>query len=317
MPNPFVDQRRLLEGKVATRLYAGIVRVTGADRHALLTKVFSQELSSLSPGDSREALQLDAQGRIHRVVHVLETADSTLLIAPERSGLEFANWLDARIFFEDVHVVDVTADHSVWGATRSFGPLAWHDPWPTIVEGGVTYGAVDAPTWRWVETILGADERPDVDTVDSSIVDPIRIVAGRPSLNEVDDRSLPHELDWLRTAVHLSKGCYPGQETVAKIHHAGHPPRRLVRLSLDGSESTFVVSGDSVTHEGAAVGIITSAGIHFDEGPVALAVIKRGVDVAATLVVVHDGKDVPANQEVIVPPTAGATAAARLRANRQ
>jgi folate-binding protein YgfZ len=316
MSNPFVDQRRAVEGSVVVPVVAGVVRVTGADRHLVLGNVLTQELGSLTPGESRESLGLDGNGRIERVVHVREIDDATILIAPGQSGADLATWIDARVFLEDVHAVDVSNDFSVWGGTRALGPLAWTDPWPTIAPGGVTYNVIEPPAWDWVETLLPAGERPEVDVVDADVFDAIRVIAGRPVLAEVDERSLPHELDWLRTAVHLAKGCYPGQETVAKIHNVGHPPRRLVRLHLDGSESVFAVAGDAVFLGDDEVGRITTAGVHFEEGPVALAVIKRSVDVAAQLSVDHDGHRLSATQEVVVPPTAGATAAERLRPSR-
>jgi folate-binding protein YgfZ len=316
MSNPFVDQRRLVEGDAVVSIEAGVVLVTGPDRFDVLNATLSQDLRGLAVGDSRDALELDGQGRIQHSIHVLESTDGTLLIAPGTSGADVAAWLDARIFMEDVQAVDVTAQFSVWGGAVAFGDLAWTDPWPEIVAGGITYGEPVIPAWSWVETLVPAGEKPRVDVIDADLVDPLRIVAGRPSMAEVDDRSLPHELDWLRTAVHLSKGCYPGQETVSKIHNVGHPPRRLVRLHLDGSESVFAEAGDSVMVNGHVVGTVTTAGNHFDDGPVALAVIKRTVDVSAELVVVHDDHPLAATHEVIVPPSAGATAAERLRPSR-
>jgi folate-binding protein YgfZ len=316
MSNPFVDQRRLVDGDAAVRVHAGIVRVTGPDRFDVLNATLSQDLRGLAVGESRDALELDGHGRIQRSVHVLETSEGTLLIVPATDGAEFAAWLDSRIFMEDVQATDVTSDYSVWGGSRAFGDIAWTDSWPDITPGGVTYGDNAVPAWTWVETILPADSTPPVDIVDAALLDPIRVVAGRPAMNEIDDRSLPHELDWLRTAVHMSKGCYPGQETVAKIHNVGHPPRRLVRLHLDGSESVFAEAGDAVMAGDVVVGIVTTAGNHFEDGPVALAVIKRTVDVAESLVVVHDEHPLAANLQVIVPPTAGATAAERLRPSR-
>lgn len=316
MSNPFVDQRRLVDGDAAVRLTAGVVRVTGPDRFDVLNATLSQDLRGLAAGDCRDALELDGQGRIRHNVHVLETPSATLLIVPTADGAEFAGWLDSRIFMEDVQAIDVTSEYSVWGGSRAFGETAWTDPWPQVTPGGVTYGDTVVPNWNWVETLLPAGATPAVDIVDASLVDPIRVVAGRPTMSEIDDRSLPHELDWLRTAVHLSKGCYPGQETVAKIHNVGHPPRRLVRLHLDGSESVFAEAGDKVHSGDDVVGVVTTAGNHFEDGPVALAVIKRTVDVDHSLVVLHGEHPLAANQQVLVPPTAGATAAERLRPSR-
>lgn len=316
MSNPFVDQRRLVEGNAAVSVVAGVVRVTGPDRVDVLNATLSQDLRGLSVGDSRDALELDGQGRIQHSIHVIEALDATILIVHGATGAKFAAWLDKRIFMEDVQAVDVDTEFSVWGATVALGPLVWTDPWPAIVAGGVTYGDETIPAWTWTETLLPKGEKPPVEILSPSVLDPIRVVAGRPGMSEVDDRSLPHELDWLRTAVHLSKGCYPGQETVAKIHNVGHPPRRLVRLHLDGSESVFAEAGDSVMFGDDVIGTVTTVGNHFDEGPVALAVIKRSVPVDASLVVVHDDHPLAATQDVIVPPTAGATAAERLRPSR-
>ncbi len=317
MSNPFVDQRRLVDGDAAVSVTAGVVLVTGPDRFTILNATLSQDLRGLAVGDSRDALELDAHGRIRHSMHVLESTEGTLLIVPETPGADVAAWLDARIFMEDVEALDVTAQYSVWGGAVAFGDLAWTDPWPTVVPGGVTYGNQTVPAWNWVETLLPAGDMPTVDIVDAGLVDPLRVVAGRPSMAEVDDRSLPHELDWLRTAVHLSKGCYPGQETVSKIHNVGHPPRRLVRLHLDGSESVFAEAGDSVLVNGVAIGMITTAGNHCEDGPVALAVIKRTVDVKDELIVLHDDHPLAATQEVLVPPSAGATVAERLRTSRR
>jgi folate-binding protein YgfZ len=137
----------------------------------------------------------------------------------------------------------------------------------------------------------------------------LRIAAWRPRFaTEVDDKTIPHELDWLRSAVHLHKGCYRGQETVAKVHNLGHPPRRLVMLHLDGSESVLPQPGDPVAVDDKVVGHITSAARHHELGPIALAVVKRNTDPDAVLTVTSDGTAIAASQEVIVPPDAGAVA---------
>lgn len=316
MSNPFVDQRDLVDGNAVVRIDAAVVSVSGADRAAVLNATLSQSLIGLAPGDSREALELDGNGRIVRALHVLERADDTLLIVPAATGADVVAWLDKRVFMEDVSAEDVSTALAVYGGTRAFGDTAWVDPWPAIQPGGYTYGTESTPAWTYVETVLPVDAAAPARVVDDTALDAIRAVAGRPSVAEVDELALPHELDWLRTAVHLSKGCYTGQETVAKIHNVGHPPRRLVRLHLDGSDSEFAVAGDPVLLDGDQVGVVTTAGNHFEDGPVALARVKRTTPIDAALVVDRDGHLLAANQEVIVPPSAGATAAERLRPNR-
>ena len=316
MSNPFVDQRDVVDGTAVVRVAAAVVAVAGADRAAVLNATLSQSLVGLKPGDSREALELDGNGRIVRILHVLERDADTLLIVPGASGVDIVAWLDKRVFMEDVTAKDISDSVTVYGGTVGFGDNVWTDPWPTIQPGGFTYGSETVPAWTYRESVMPADAAAPARIVDESALDALRAVAGRPGLAEVDELALPHEFDWLRTAVHLSKGCYTGQETVAKIHNVGHPPRRLVRLHLDGSDSVFAEAGDPVLLDGEQVGVVTTAGNHFEDGPVALARVKRTVPVDAALVVDRDGHPLAANQEVIVPPTAGATAAERLRPSR-
>ena len=123
---------------------------------------------------------------------------------------------------------------------------------------------------------------------------------------------IPHEVGWIETAVHLYKGCYRGQETVARVHNLGHPPRRLVFLHLDGSEDRLPAHGDPVTMDGTEIGFIGSAARHFELGPVALALVKRTVPVDAAL----RAGGVPAAQEVVVPPDAGANVKVTLKRPR-
>lgn len=108
-------------------------------------------------------------------------------------------------------------------------------------------------------------------------------------------------MGWIGSALHLNKGCYKGQETVARVHNLGHPPRRLVFLHLDGSVDTLPKHGTPVTLDGAEIGFVGSSARHHELGPVALAVVKRTVPVDATL----EAGGVAASQEVIVPPDAG------------
>ena len=201
-------------------------------------------------------------------------------------------------------------------------PLVWRDPWPTVGAGGHAYALVEPHPGverDWAEAIVtrveeermaDAAARGEIALAGLIAADALRIAAWRPRWSaEVDDRALPHEFDWLRTAVHLSKGCYRGQETVAKVHNLGHPPRRLVALSLDGSDNRLPVRG-----RGRAAGrrcrsaSVTSVALHYEEGPIALAIVRRTTPVDAALVVDTEDGPVAATQEVIVPPEAGATA---------
>ncbi len=100
----------------------------------------------------------------------------------------------------------------------------------------------------------------------------LRIAAHQPRFGlDTDHRTIPHEVGWIGAAVHLDKGCYRGQETVARVHNLGHPPRRLVLLHLDGSADRLPAHGDPVELGGAAVGSVGSAARHYELGPIALA----------------------------------------------
>jgi folate-binding protein YgfZ len=138
----------------------------------------------------------------------------------------------------------------------------------------------------------------------------LRIAARVPRLGvDTDHRTIPHEVGWIETAVHLSKGCYRGQETVARVHNLGHPPRRLVFLDLDGSVDRLPGHGDPVEADGVEVGFTGSAARHYELGPIGLALVKRTVPVEATLL----AGGVAAAQEVIVSPDAGANVKVTLR----
>ncbi|WP_330445492.1 folate-binding protein [Kocuria rhizophila] len=208
--------------------------------------------------------------------------------------------------------------------------LVWRDPWPDVAEGGHGYATTPEHPGRsraWFEHLvpLGALpevvaglEREGIGLAGSWAAEALRIEAWRPRWGaETDEKTIPHELDWMRTAVHLSKGCYKGQETVARVHNLGHPPRRLTFLDLDGSQHTLPEAGATVEAGGRVVGRVTAAQLHHEAGPIALAVLKRSVDPEAVLTVrdtqgaAPDAESEPvteqwaASQTVVVPPDAG------------
>jgi folate-binding protein YgfZ len=138
----------------------------------------------------------------------------------------------------------------------------------------------------------------------------LRIAAGVPRHGvDTDHRAIPNEVGWIGPAVALDKGCYRGQETVARVHTLGRPPRRLVLLHLDGSVDRLPARGSDVVHGGRTVGFVGSSALHYELGPVALALVKRNVPVETDLVA--DG--VAAAQEVLVDPEAGLHVRPQLR----
>lgn len=175
--------------------------------------------------------------------------------------------------------------------------FVWRDPWPGVSEGGATYTlrGIEHPArgWRRVIGVVEADksgkllaalERFGAAPAGMLAWEAARVAGWRPRVaREADERALPHELDWLRTAVHLNKGCYRGQETVAKLVNLGRPPRRLVELFLEGPVDELPRTGDPVTSGGRKVGVVTSAVRHPEDGPVALALVRRALDSGAVL----------------------------------
>jgi folate-binding protein YgfZ len=331
--NPLGEQRALSSGAAISVLGdRRVLAVSGEDRLSWLDSLTSQALTGLVPGESTELLVLDPQGHVEHAASVIDDGEATWLIAdaPDADGL--LAWLRKMRFRLRVDPRDVSEEYAVVGGTAAaMGriapaspagiPLVWADPWPGISVGGYGYAAVDPHPGAgrdWSEAVVTRGEEQRI--VDAAAggelalaglaaADALRVAAWRPRWSaDVDERVLPHELDWLRTAVHLSKGCYRGQETVAKVHNLGHPPRRLVALQLDGSDSLLPAHGADVRFGGDVVGNVTSAALHFEEGPIALAVVRRSVPVDAALTVDTEDGPVSAAQEVVVPPEAGATA---------
>ncbi|RJT83017.1 folate-binding protein [Arthrobacter cheniae] len=321
--DPFREQRLLMDGHAVVDLSnRGVVTVSGPDRLSWLNTLSSQLLLGLRPGQSSETLLLTVQGRIEFSIHLVDDGATAWLITEGGEAAPLAAWLDRMKFMLRVEVTDATEAWAVLGATRALPELgddviAWEDPWPAIGVGGYAYSTIgdgEHPGRErpWFEYLVPRDALDAVVTgtglalAGSLAAEALRIAAWRPRAGfETDEKTIPHELDLMRTAVHLAKGCYKGQETVARVHNLGHPPRRLTFLHLDGSQHTLPAMGSPVLSEGRTVGRVTSVGHHYEMGPIALAVLKRSVDATADLLV-QDGEEMyAAGQEVIVAPDAG------------
>ncbi|MCG2798389.1 MAG: folate-binding protein [Cellulomonas sp.] len=320
--DPTAEQRALVRGAaVVDQSQLGVVTVTGPDRLSWLHSITSQQLTGLAPRTSTETLVLSPNGHIEHAAAVVDDGTTTWLITETAPGL--AAWLDSMRFMLRVEVTDVTDDWAALGEPvaaegTADEPVTWCDAWPRVAVGGTRYGPVDEEhpgadrAWRLVLVPRGelvrevaAREAAGWSPAGTWASEALRIEAWRPRFShEVDHRALPHELDWLRTAVHLNKGCYRGQETVARVHNLGRPPRRLVMLHLDGSGHLLPEPGAPVRAQadGPVLGVLTSSARHHELGPVALAVLKRSAPVDFDLMVDEDGGVVAAAQEVVVPP---------------
>ena len=299
--NPLVEQRELLSGKSAVALDSKVIRVIGDDRLKWLHALLSQNIVNLLPGQSAEALLLDPQGHIEANLHVVDDGRITWMIVDDATAdLVFDHLnkmkLRTKVTIELNRELQVFA---TFGEPLANASVVWVDPWPEVTPGGHRYASTAGEVWNYIESIA---EKSDLALAGTSALEALRVMARRPSMEEVDEKTLPHELDWLATGVHLTKGCYRGQEAVAKVHNLGHPPRRLVLLHLDGSGHLLPEIGAKVYLGETEVGRVTTAGSHYEAGAVALAVIKRTVPEDAELEVTGS---IAAAQEIIVPQSAG------------
>ena len=312
--DPLREQRLLVEGLASVDLSnRGVVTVSGPDRLSWLHSITTQMLTGLAPHTSAETLVLSPKGHIEHDLHLVDDGQTCWVSVEPGTAAGLVSWLDSMRFMLRVEVLDVSGDYAVIGepvrAESTAGePLAWSDPWPRLVGDTATYNVLTDPLLHpgserpWRELIVPRDqleaalgERP---LAGMWAAEAIRIAAWRPRLGfETDQRTIPHEVDWLRTAVHLHKGCYRGQETVARVHNLGRPPRRLVFLHLDGSGHLLPSRGAEVEAVGKVVGRLTSVARHHELGPIALAVVKRNTPLDA----VCTTEGLSASQEAIVP----------------
>ncbi|HRQ01191.1 MAG TPA: folate-binding protein, partial [Terrimesophilobacter sp.] len=238
--NPFAEQRFLTAGGAIVQVPRGIVTVSGEDRLTWLHSLTSQQLDQLAPGGSAESLLLGQTGRIEHVLRIIDDGHTTWLLVEPGETADLAGWLESMRFMMRVEVADRSSDFSVFGffgdstelsappAAPNGTPIVWRDPWRELVTGGHQYSTVvehPAAQWSYREFLIEAGTESslaDVPLAGTLALEALRIAAWRPRFaTEVDEKAIPHEFDWLRSSVHLSKGCYRGQETIAKVHNLG------------------------------------------------------------------------------------------------
>jgi hypothetical protein len=300
--DPYAEQRALARAAgLVDRSHREIVRIAGEDRLSWLHSLTTQDLQRLEPGTTAQALVLSPQGHIEH--HLTLADDGTAVWAHVEPGTAGAllTFLQSMRFLLKVDLADVTSDFAVLTLMGPDRPAAAPDG--AVVAMPDAFGMdVVVPRDR-LSQIAAAVEDSGAAVAGLAAYEALRIAAHRPRFGlDTDHKTLPHEVGWIETAVNLNKGCYRGQETVARVHNLGHPPRRLILLHLDGSEDRLPVHGDPVTRDDTTVGFVGSAARHFELGPVGLGLIKRMVPVDAAL----RAGGVPAAQEVVVPPDAGA-----------
>ena len=279
---PVKEQRALEAGTAWADLsHLNIVAVTGEDRLKWLHDLTTQFVSDLQPGVWMPSMILDAQGHVEFQFNLVDDGSTTYLVLDPGYVEKLVEYLTQMKFMLRVDVRDASSEFVVLrapGVADAIGGPFALVPRDEVEDMKQTFGGVATQVGTWA-------------------LDAERVAKGRPRIGfETDHKSIPNELGVLNTAVHMKKGCYRGQETVAKIYNLGNPPRRLVMLHLDGSDVGFPAAGTKVENDGVVVGFVGTVARHHELGTIALAIVKRNTPTDATLTI--DG--IPANQEVIV-----------------
>ena len=293
--DPMAEQRLLESGRGAVRLdHRDVLSIAGPDRLTWLHDLTTQHLAQLPTGTGTTAFLLSPQGHIEHVLYLVDDGETVWAHTEPGRGRALADFLQRMIFMRQVEV-----------RLRDELAVVWQPGEPPT--GRITRQAPDS--LGGYESFIPRDHLAGY--LESSGAEPVglwayearRIAAGVPRIFlDTDQRTIPNELG-LADAVHLEKGCYRGQETVARVHTLGRPPRRLVRLHLDGSMDALPTPGAELTGAdgGRAIGFVGGSARHHELGPIALALVKRNVAVDAPLVV----EGIAAAQEPLVDPEVG------------
>ena len=276
---PTKEQRALESGKAWADLsHKEIIAITGIDRLTWLHSLTTQHLEKLLPALWQEVLILDPQGHIeHQFLIVDDGQTSWLVLDAGRLELLLTH-LQKMKFNLRVEIKDVSSEFAILRAPGLSDELG--GPYALVPRNELeqmketfTSTALQVGTWA---------------------LDAERVAHRRARIGfETDNKSIPNELEMLNKSVHMDKGCYRGQETVAKVANLGKPPRRLVLLHLDGSVVTVPATGADVEKDGVKVGFVGTVARHYELGTIALAVVKRNVPLDSQLTV----GGVPAIQE--------------------
>ena len=275
----FNTEQRLLEAGdgFVDLSHRDVVRISGPDRLTWLHNLTTQHFLDVRPGTWTQALVLSPTGHVEHELRGVDDGESfTAHTEPGASGPLIA-FLERMKFMTRVEVTDETEALAVTWRPAAGYAFVPRDQLDAFAE------AAGPPAGLWAFEAL-------------------RIARGEPRMGlDTDHRTIPNEVGWIGPAVHLDKGCYRGQETVARVHTLGRPPRRLVLLHLDGTENRLPTRGSELLLGDKVVGFVGSSARHHELGPIALALVKRNVALDAQLTTDH----MPAAQEVVVDPEVG------------
>ena len=279
---PVKEQRAIEAGTAWADLsHLSVIAVSGEDRLKWLHDLTTQFLTDLEAGMWKPAMILDPQGHVEYQFNLVDDGTTTFLVLDASYADTLVAYLAKMRFMLKVDVRDATNEFAVLrapgAATDIGGPFALV-PRGEVAQMAQAFNAVATQVGTWA-------------------LDAERVAAGRARIGfETDHKTIPNEIGVLNGAVHMNKGCYRGQETVAKIFNLGNPPRRLTMLHLDGSDVGFPATGTKIENDGVVVGFIGTVARHHELGTIALAIVKRNTPLDATLSV--DG--IAAAQQPIV-----------------
>jgi len=272
------EQKTLESGEGFVDLsHHDVLRISGPDRLQWLHDLTTQYFLDLPAKAWTQALVLSPQGHVEHAFAGVDDGESFTAATEPGAAAALLEFLDRMRFLSRVEVEEVTAELAL-----TYRPAAGNELVPR--DQLTTYAAAAGPAcglWAY---------------------EALRIARGEPRLGlDTDQRTIPNEVGWIDVAVHMDKGCYRGQETVARVHNLGRPPRRLTLLHLDGSENRLPEVGSELRSGDKAVGRVGTSARHHELGPIALALVKRNVPLDAQL----DVDGLPAAQEVVVDPEVG------------
>jgi hypothetical protein len=310
--DPLAEQRAMDRAvAVVDRSHRGVIAVTGEERLSWLHLLLTQHVAELPEGAGTEALVLDANGRVEHHA-VLSYVDDTVYLDVE-PGTEgpLLEYLTKMVFWSKVEPRDATAEFAVlslvgpdtpkvldaiganpgelpYASAAADNAIVRRMPWPGRDAADLLVPRAELTDWWRRLREAGAA------AAGTMAFEALRVAATQPRLGlDTDERTIPHEVGWIGPAVHLTKGCYRGQETVARVANLGQPPRRLVLLHTDGGDEELPAPGDPVRLGARTVGRVGTATLHHELGGVALALVKRSVPVDAELTAGDDDRVSP------------------------
>jgi folate-binding protein YgfZ len=267
---PNKEQKELVAGNGWADLsHRAVISISGKDRLNWLHALTTQHLEKLPVGLWVDALILDTQGHIVEQLFLVDDGEITWIHTEAERVAPLIEYLEKMKFMLEVEVKDQSSNYAVLRAAgladKIGGPYALV-PRSELEDTKAAFNKSHTQVGIWA-------------------LEALRVAQGRARLLfEVDHKSIPNELGFINNAVHMKKGCYRGQETVAKVFNLGQPPRKLVLLHLDGSLVGMPENGAKLFHNEKEVGYIGTLARHYELGPIALAVIKRNTPSDAVLI---------------------------------